>query len=266
MKRGKYSIIKDEIMRRSVKQHGRSGKISGIAKAGVVCGAALGYGVIPTYLLKYRWIFRDRQGAKKEDKILYLTFDDGPDTVYTNQLLDFLDQEQIPATFFMVAESAQGHPEIVERMKKSGYSIGIHSLSHRSAMLFGPKRTERDLKESKKIMEKMKVTVKGYRPPWGHLNLASLFWIRKLHLNLVFWDVMAQDWSAQETPDSICNKILRRVFPGAVICLHDGRGENGAPGRTIEALKKAIPVLKAQGYEFRRIEEKYGTTGESEIN
>lgn len=53
-----------------------------------------------------------------------------------------------------------------------------------------------------------------------------------------FWDVMAQDWSAKETADSICNKILRRVFSGAVICLHDGRGENSAPGRTIEALKK----------------------------
>lgn len=151
-------------------------------------------------------------------------------------------------------------------MKKSGYQVGIHSLSHESAMLSGPGRTGRDVKESKKIMEKMDIAVKWYRPPWGHLNLASLFWIRKLHLNLVFWDVMAQDWSAKETPDSICNKILRRVFPGAVICLHDGRGENGAPGRTIEALKKAIPLLKAQGYEFRRIEEKYGTAGESEID
>ena len=82
-----------------------------------------------------------------------------------------------------------------------------------------------------------------------------------MHLQLIFWDVMAQDWSTKETADSIYNKILRRVFPGAVICLHDGRGENGAPGRTIEALKKAIPMLKAQGYEFRRIEEKYETAG-----
>ena len=166
----------------------------------------------------------------------------------------------------MVAGSARKHPGIVERMRKSGYQVGIHSLSHESAMLSGPGRPGRDVKESKKIMEKMNIAVKWYRPPWGHLNLASLFWIRKLHLNLVFWDVMAQDWSAKETPDSICNKILRRVFPGAVICLHDGRGENGAPGRTIEALKKAIPLLKAQGYEFRRIEEKYGTAGESEID
>lgn len=235
-------------------------------KAGIIGAGALGYSIIPTYLMKYHWIIRDKKMAKKEEKVLYLTFDDGPDTVYTNKLLDLLDQEQVTATFFMVAEAAQGHPDIVKRMKKSGYSIGRHSLSHQSAMLFGPGRTKGDLKESRKIMEKMGIDVKEYRPPWGHLNLMSLYCIRKMHLQLIFWDVMAQDWSAKETADSICNKILRRVFPGAVICLHDGRGENGAPGRTIEALKKAIPMLKAQGYEFRRIEEKYETAGRSEIS
>lgn len=216
------------------------------------------YSVFPTYILKYRWIYKDRKQAKSSDKILYLTFDDGPDTVYTNKLLDLLDEQQIPATFFMVAESAKKHPEIIERMKKSGYSIGVHSQKHQSAMLQMIGKTGKDLKNSMEIMDKMGVDMKGYRPPWGHLNLASLYWIKKLHLNLVFWDVMAQDWSADETSDSICNKILRRVFPGAVICLHDGRGENGAPGRTIEALKKAIPLLKKQGYTFCKVEEKYG--------
>lgn len=241
-------------------------------KAGIMAAAALGYSVLPTYILKYRWVIRSRLRAvkerkqKNEKKVLYLTFDDGPDTLYTNRLLDLLDKEQIPATFFMVAESAGQHPEIIERMKKSGYSIGLHSFGHQSAMLFGPGRTKDDLEESKKIMEKMGVTVKGYRSPWGHLNLASLCWIRKLHLKLIFWDVMAQDWSATETSDSICNKILRRVFPHAVICLHDGRGENGAPGRTIEALQKAIPMLKSQGYEFRKLEEMYGTADESEVH
>ena len=107
-------------------------------KAGIIGAGALGYSIIPTYLMKYHWIIRDKKMAKKEEKVLYLTFDDGPDTVYTNKLLDLLDQEQVPATFFMVAEAAQGHPDIVKRRKKSGYSIGIHSLSHQSAMLFGP--------------------------------------------------------------------------------------------------------------------------------
>ena len=88
------------------------------AKLGLACVAALSYSVIPTYLLKYRWIFRSRQRASREEKVLYLTFDDGPDTVYTNILLDFLEKEQIPAAFFMVAGSARKHPGIVERMRK----------------------------------------------------------------------------------------------------------------------------------------------------
>ena len=87
-------------------------------KAGIIGAGALGYSIIPTYLMKYHWIIRDKKRAKKEEKVLYLTFDDGPDTVYTNKLLDLLDQEQVPATFFMVAEAAQGHPDIVKQMKE----------------------------------------------------------------------------------------------------------------------------------------------------
>ena len=60
------------------------------AKLGLACAAALSYSVIPTYLLKYHWIFRNRQRADREDKVLYLTFDDGPDTVYTNSWLQDL--------------------------------------------------------------------------------------------------------------------------------------------------------------------------------
>ena len=87
-------------------------------KAGIIGAGALVYSIIPTYLMKYHWIIRDKKMAKKEEKVLYLTFDDGPDTVYTNKLLDLLDQEQVPATFFMVAEAAQGHPDIVKQMKE----------------------------------------------------------------------------------------------------------------------------------------------------
>ena len=134
------------------------------AKLGLACAAALSYSVIPTYLLKYRWIFRSRQRASREEKVLYLTFDDGPDTVYTNILLDFLEKEQIPAAFFMVAGSARKHPGIVERMRKSGYQVGIHSLSHESAMLSGPGRTEKDYGEDGYCSEMVQTTVGTSEP------------------------------------------------------------------------------------------------------
>ena len=76
-----------------------------------------------------------------------------------------------------------------------------------------------------------------------------------MNLKLVFWDVMAQDWTADATPASIRTKLLRRVYPGAVICLHDGRGAAGAPGRTIEALRDALPQLLREGYEFKRLDQ-----------
>ncbi len=119
-------------------------------KAGIIGAGALGYSIIPTYLMKYHWIIRDKKMAKKEEKVLYLTFDDGPDTVYTNKLLDLLDQEQVPATFFMVAEAAQGHPDIVKRMKKSGYSIEITFFESSKCNAV---RTWKDEKGSERIQE-----------------------------------------------------------------------------------------------------------------
>ena len=81
-----------------------------------------------------------------------------------------------------------------------------------------------------------------------------LQYIRNQKLKLILWDVMANDWSARETAKSIKEKLLRRVFPGAVVCLHDGRGAAGAPERTIEALKESIPLLLEQGYSFERMD------------
>ena len=191
---------------------------------------------------------------------------------YIADTVDFELKEPTVVTLGKFDGRHRGHQKLLrtmEEVKESlGYATAIFTFSTAPLTLVtGEIATVITTSEERRHnMEKMGIDVKEYRPPWGHLNLMSLYCIRKMHLQLIFWDVMAQDWSAKETADSICNKILRRVFPGAVICLHDGRGENGAPGRTIEALKKAIPMLKAQGYEFRRIEEKYETAGRSEIS
>ena len=72
-------------------------------------------------------------------------------------------------------------------------------------------------------------------------------------MHLLKWEVMAEDWRAHTTSETIAKKILDRSFPGAVICLHDGRGRNNAPSRTIEALRSALPILKERGYEFETL-------------
>lgn len=222
----------------------------------LVCAALLCYSLIPSAGLKYLWKQKSRKRIKegRADRRLYLTFDDGPSREYTGELLCLLKQYRIKASFFVVAEFARENPDLIEWMKEEGHLVGIHSVEHKNALFRGRRFIREDIRESIGTLETMGCRARYYRPPWGHLNLWTLFFIRAMDLKLILWDVMAQDWSARETANSIKEKILRRVFPGAVLCLHDGRGTAGAPGRTLEALREAIPLLLEQGYVFERMD------------
>ncbi len=211
------------------------------------------YSVVPSFSLRYLQTAKRKKAGRGE--VLYLTFDDGPGGKDTEDLLDLLKEYGIKASFFTVAGFAEQYPEVIVRMREEGHLIGLHSVHHDNALFRGNKFTYSDLLESMFILKKLGCDAVCYRPPWGHLNLFTLGWIRRLNLRLLFWDVMAHDWSDKETPDTICTKVMHRVFPGAVICLHDGRGIAGAPARTVEALRMAIPLLLEKGYRFKRVDE-----------
>lgn len=213
------------------------------------------YSIMPTYLYKFQHKLRTKNKINK--KVLYLTFDDGPDEKYTSHLLDLLKKYNVKATFFMVATFAKENPTIVNRVKEEGHLIGIHSFEHKNALFQSKSYTSYDFEQSVKIMKELGVNLKYYRPPWGHFNIFTNYEMKKHNLDKVLWDVMAQDWRGNTTADKICDKLLRRSKNGSIICLHDGRGENDAPLRTIKALEKAIPIWKKEGYKFLTMEEYY---------
>lgn len=213
------------------------------------------YSVVPTYLYKIQHKLTKKN--KPNEKVLYLTFDDGPDKNYTPSLLDLLRKYNIKATFFIVATFAKENPQIVTRMKEEGHCIALHSFEHKNALFQSKSYTEYDFKESMKIMDTLGVDVKFYRPPWGHCNIFTNHEAKKHNLIKVLWDVMAQDWEKNTTDDIICDKLLRRSKNNSIICLHDGRGKDEAPSRTIKALEKAIPVWKGEGYKFLTVEDYY---------
>ena len=190
------------------------------------------------------------------DKIS-LTFDDGPDKKYTVELLDLLKKYNIKATFFVVAKFAKENCEIIKRMEEEGHTIGLHSLEHKNALLNGPLYTSNDFKESLNIMRKLNFNIKFFRQPWGHLNLLTIINLKKYNLKLVLWDVIIGDWKANITSDEISNRLIMKSKNKSIICLHDGRGENEAPRRTIEALEKTIPIWIEEGYEFLKVGELY---------
>ena len=210
---------------------------------------------MPTYLYKLQYKLNKKN--KSKEKVLYLTFDDGPDEKYTICLLDLLRKYNIKSTFFVVAAFAKENPIIINRMKEEGHCIGLHSFEHRNALFQSKSYTSYDFEQSVKIMNELGINVKYYRPPWGHCNIFTNNEVKKHNLINVLWDVMAEDWAKNTREDIICNKLLRRSKEESIICLHDGRGKNEAPSRTIKALEKAIPIWKEEGYKFLIMEDYY---------
>lgn len=215
----------------------------------------LSYSIIPTFYYKFKGT--PIVNNIDEKKFLSLTFDDGPDKKYTGELLDLLKKYNIKATFFVVAKFAEENYELIKRMKEEGHTIGLHSLEHKNALLNGPLYTNKEFEESLKIMDKINVNIKSFRPPWGHLNLLTIRNLKKFNLNLVLWDVIIGDWKADITSDEISRRLLSQSKNKSIICLHDGRGKNEAPKRTIEALEKTIPVWIEEGYKFLKVGELY---------
>ncbi len=215
----------------------------------------LSYSIIPTFYYKFKGT--PIVNNIDEKKFLSLTFDDGPDKKYTGELLDLLKNYNIKATFFVVAKFAEENYELIKRIEEEGHTIGLHSLEHKNALLNGPLYTNKEFEESLKIMDKINVNIKSFRPPWGHLNLLTIRNLKKFNLNLVLWDVIIGDWKADITSDEISRRLLSQSKNKSIICLHDGRGKNEAPKRTIEALEKTIPVWIEEGYKFLKVGELY---------
>lgn len=220
-------------------------------KAAVLLGtAALGYSILPTCYYKCKKHLHHPAAGKT----LYLTFDDGPDPRYTPQLLDLLEQYQIPASFFVVAQSAQANPALIARMKRSGHVVGLHSLSHKNGLIQPPISACRDFSRSVAILQQLGIPPRYFRPPWGHWNAMTAAQAYSRGIQPMMWDVMAEDWSGDTTAQEIAHKLRTRTFDGAVICLHDGRGKNNAPARTIAALRQVLPQWLAAGYCFQTVD------------
>lgn len=185
---------------------------------------------------------------------IMLTFDDGPHEQYTEQLLDVLLENRVRATFFVVAKNAKKHPHLIKRMQEEGHLIALHSLEHRNAWFYSYFYTKKDFEKSLAILNEIGVKCHYYRPPWGHTNLFTSYFVNKYQLKMMFWNVSVQDWKYNSVSLIIQNKLLREIKLHSIICLHDA-GHNvysdpTAPERTIEALKTTLPILKKQGVSF----------------
>lgn len=184
---------------------------------------------------------------KPPDKIVYLTFDDGPDWGNDPRLLKVLRRAQVPATFFVVGSIAAGNHKAVQRLALAGHAIGNHSWSHADLTTLSAAGVGAEVARTQHALGGL--GGKCVRPPYGAVNSTVVAEIAKHGMRTVMWDVDPMDWAHRDSA-YIAGHVLSRVGHRSVVLLHDGGGPRAA---TISAVKQIIPGLRARGFEFRTV-------------
>lgn len=189
--------------------------------------------------------------GKSSDKIVALTFDDGPNEPYTSRVLEILRNYDVTATFFLIGKNVEYYPDTARRILADGHAIGNHSYTHsRLALMEGPKYTELDLAQ-KTIEQVTGVKPHIFRPPYGEKTPWQLDYIKSKGLVTITWDVSANDPNISD-PYTIADRIISKTRSGSIILLHDGRGIRHGFDRspTVKALPMVIDALLEEGYSF----------------
>jgi peptidoglycan/xylan/chitin deacetylase (PgdA/CDA1 family) len=170
------------------------------------------------------------------------------------ELLEYLDREDVRATFFMCGRNVHRLPGIAGRVAAAGHEIGNHSYSHPYLPFKSEDFIHREFREAQHIIEEETgVAPLLLRPPYGYRWMGLGNVQRRLSLLGVLWTVMGNDWKWPR--ERIAERVLRFATPGGIVCLHDGRTTQAEPDitETLAAVRILVPVLKDQGYEFETV-------------
>lgn len=184
-------------------------------------------------------------------KKVALTFDDGPNPPYTNQILDILKKANIKTIFFICGANLKRYPEIVKRIAGDGHLVGNHTFYHRRILTLLGLNYREIVKTQELITNLTGQRERLFRPPYGIMP----FWLRKKMVEagfkIVRYKDYANDWK-NISPSQIAENVIKNVRGGHIILLHDGHNiRNGADrSKTVEVLPKIIKSLKPQGYQF----------------
>lgn len=182
-----------------------------------------------------------------------LTFDDGPHPVYTPIILDILKEYDVHATFFLIGENAERNPDLVRRILREGHEIGNHTYLHKNLREHTPGCIYEEISMAEEaILRIADQRTKLLRPPGGLYDKQVCETARRLDYDIILWTVDTLDWT-HPTSKEIVEKVESSVQCGDIILCHDFIG--GAPSPTPDAIKRIIPDLLGQGYEFVSVSE-----------
>ena len=186
------------------------------------------------------------------DRIVAITFDDGPCSRTTNRLLDGLKERNVKATFFITAHYLNTQPELVKQMIDEGHIVGNHTVNHKSMPSLTESQINSEVMDLHKAMyEKFQYEMKYIRPPMGEYSEKTLAVTNSLGYKTVMWSFAYADWNEKDQPDKeqAKKKILDNVHNGEIMLLHGNSKTN------TEILGDIIKEIKNMGYEFKSLDE-----------
>lgn len=177
-----------------------------------------------------------------------LTFDDGPHRVVTRQILDVLNREKIPVTYFPVASVAENQGEVIRDFIAAGHEIGNHSLTHADLRAMDPDAQRHEIAEANRILRGFGANPVLFRPPYGRYTPDLLAIAREESMSPVLWTVDTRDWQVRD-PDRIVQHVKTEAGTGSVLLLHSTYPS------TLNALPRVIAAMRAKGCEFVTLSE-----------
>lgn len=238
-----------------------SGPLAALAAPGAVgieeriVGEFSGIVETSTVVLEAEPMVVQRFKPTPSDKVVALTFDDGPWPGQTERILDILKAEKVSATFFVIGRQVYANQELSRRILAEGHLIGNHTQSHQVLDRVSPAAVRQQIADGQTaIQQVVGVRAKWFRPPGGGLSAAVGAETGRFNLRIAMWTVDPQDWR-QPRGGLLTSELLRTVKPGAIVLLHDGGGNRQA---TIDALPAVIHELKKRGYTFVTLDELAG--------
>jgi peptidoglycan-N-acetylglucosamine deacetylase len=192
--------------------------------------------------------------APMKEKLVAITFDDGPDPIFSSQILDVLKKHKAKATFFVVGQYAKAHPEIIKREREEGHEVGNHTFTHIDVLKVTKNKLNKEIEKTERIIYRDgEPEVKLFRPPLGHMSWQLINMMKEKRYKSVLWSWHqdTRDWSGRSAGPMI-QQVVGNVRNGDIILFHDAGGDRTP---TVQALKGILPQLKARGYKCVTVSE-----------
>ncbi|NEQ64703.1 MAG: polysaccharide deacetylase family protein [Symploca sp. SIO1B1] len=184
------------------------------------------------------------------EKVIALTFDDGPWPKSTNEILYILNQNKIKATFFFIGRNVQTFPHLAKLVAEHGHAVGNHSWSHPYHQ-HTPTAAAQQIDRTTELIYKLTgIKTNMFRPPGGHLKNGLVAYAHSKNYVNVMWSADSRDYAVSSP--TLLRNVLNQSSPGGIVLMHDGGGNRMG---TVYALPEMISQLKKQGYKFVTVPE-----------